>query len=172
MSIGTEEIINVMYRYIDYVLNTLNSLNIPIIHGEDNGPAPVDDNAENPDPYVVIHLLAQNPGGRGEEVSETDINGITDYRQRYEGTVSIEEVNGYGDALNYIKEYKRHGNVMTKLKELGLSILRFENITPAPTLEENIWTRRHVMDIIIAYTDITHENTSWIETVNTNPTYL
>jgi hypothetical protein len=137
-----------------------------IIVEEESTPAPEKNGFENPTTYLLIHPPTQIPVGRIYSANSTDDTGNLDYYQKYESTISIEELNGFGDKLLEIIEKSKWQINMDKMRELGISFLRNEPVTAIPANIENLFKKRFNVDLYICYTNKTTEDTSYIKNVN------
>lgn len=166
-------IITITYGHIEYsnvvvtlgvnqptgVISFYNDNDIPIVRGGIKFPQP---NGL----YLCYYRLNTNNVGLGNEKGiETDDNGILSHYNRYQISLSIEEIAGYGDYLGLIKEYMCHQSVMDYCKGKGVYFLNYNTITDITDITENDFEKRYIMDCTVLYSELQKEYSSWIETV-------
>ena len=150
---------DIIWGWVDLILNINNGLNIHIIYGEQSAPRP-DSN------YIVIHKpIPMRKQGHGYR-SESDDEGNTTIRNNYEATISIETV---GEETFYLR-LLLDSTDMQQVKDYWrinlISFLRNEGILSIPAITENVWELRTTMDIFMLVPELTIENTSYIEEID------
>lgn len=153
------ELREIIYDWIDLVLNTNYSLSIPIIFGEQNAPRPDSD-------YIVIHKpIPMNKQGHGDR-SYSDDSGITTIRNNYESTISIECVGKETYYLRLLLESTDTQEVKEFWQTRNVSYLRNAGILSIPNMTENQWELRTTVDIFMLVLSSIEEDTSYINDID------
>lgn len=163
MVTNQNDLLDFLWGWINQILNTEEELNIPIIFGEQNAPAPIEEGA-----YIVIHQPMINTKIGYARKSGVNINGDQTIGSDYEVTVQLDEIAGKGDLLQILIESIERPSIQQLFKNKRVSFMRNENINRIPNMTENIWELRSTVDIILAYGYGIIENVNWIEEVE-NP---
>lgn len=138
---------------------------IDIIRSTENAPRPSESK------YLVIHKpFGQLKQGKGN-YSDADDTGKVDICNRYEATIRIEEVFGFGDNLRTVINTSNRQDVLDYFRENEVSIMRIDTLAPNNDFEENLWEDRTIVDIFALFVDRSDYTPGYIETAEVTGTY-
>jgi len=161
------EVLDVIWKWVDQVINQEELLELEVIFGSQNAPAPDGE-------YILINRpFAFQKIGRGnwqmsEETGEED---QMNYTIHYQCTISIEDVLGGGDVLRLLINSLNRQDIKDYFTESLVSVMKTETITPSNLQMGEFWELRSVLDLIIQFSDCGSYEAGYIETVDFTGTY-
>lgn len=158
-----DELSDVIHDVLSTILNSQDVLAVvPIIRRYDNGPRPTP-------PY-----LAFNPNPNVREIGKVVTIGSTDadpekHVQTYEVSVDVHEIGSDGQYLQLIQQLQYSRPIKDFLYTKMVVIPRVGSIVPLPKLlDDDIWEKESVLELIINFTHVNEETTTYITTVELN----
>lgn len=154
------QLLDFLYDWIDLVLNTNLSLNIPIIKGKQNAPRPDEQ-------YICIQqvLNKRKIGKTCRDIFTDSVAGTTLIIEDWQAIVTIQEIKGSGDLLTTLIDSQGLTEIRQFWSDNSIAYMREEFIGDISDLTENIWELRSAADIVINYPRTLEEETSIIENV-------
>jgi hypothetical protein len=152
-----------IYDLIELMLQQQSSLgDVPIIEAYGNAPRPSD----------VYITFDPNPNprqlGREIKIDQTDTDPLCHVTE-WEVNVTLREIGSYGEYLQLIQHMQYDQDVMKYLHEQKIAIMRMGQVIPTPRLlDDDKWERESAMEMILAITHVTTDETTYIENVELN----
>lgn len=153
--------------WMDQILNTELSLNIPIIFGSENAPRPAL-------PYIVIHdpPISNVDVGRGNWCKWNFTNqpvdeGQIDYTKQYEATISVEHIGGSGQVFNYLRDSIGRYDIKELWRTNYISYMRDEPANDISEIAESFVERRVGITMFVSYISSNNYDPGYIGSVDT-----
>jgi len=153
-----------IYDLIDTMVSSQTDIpTVPIVEDYDNAPRP-----EEPIYLSYIPSPLMRMVGKQVQYPETDTTPVQTIVE-WEVPVTVREIGGYGQYLQIIQTAQYQQSVRSYLYNACMSIMRINQIVPTPRLlDDDRWERESSMEMILAITHVTSDDTTYIETVDIN----
>jgi len=166
-----DNVIQVIYNWVNTILNTENSLGWTIILANQNAARPVV-------PYFVIQdpFISNSQQGRGnwqkwEFEDEVEDIGQVNYTIQNEATIQLETVGTNGKEFKLLTNSLNRQDIKDYFRDNNVTVLRTENTVPAVNITEDYIEKRATKDIVVLWTDSGNYDPSYIGTVDTSGSY-
>ena len=159
------EIFDIIWGWVDLVLNTIKEKDILIIFSDQNAPSGVEE-------YIVIQkpFDSQDPVGSGN-VTKTDSTGKVTITQNWEATLNISEERSANEYLPLLSNTLNFYQVKEYFRDKDLSILNILSNNNITRQEGSQRIKGASMDVRVAYTITETDTPGYINTVDFDGTY-